>query len=94
MDSVKILEIKMIGAGIVFIAFPLIVIVGYALEPYLSVVSPNDGKLLIFASYVSLVVMIMAAVFIVYSLTRHKDWKMECEQRKVQVEKGLKDIVP
>ena len=31
MDGVKILEIKMIGAGIVFIAFALIVIVGYAL---------------------------------------------------------------
>lgn len=70
MDGVKILEIKMIGAGIVFIAFALIVIVGYALGPYLSVIFPNDGRQLILAAYISLVVMIFVAIFIIYSITR------------------------
>lgn len=73
MDGVKILEIKLIGAGIVFIAFALIVIVGYALGPYLNVVSPHDGKLLLFASHVSLVVMIVTAVSIVYSILKHRE---------------------
>ena len=73
MDGVKILEIKMIGAGIVFIAFALIVIVGYALGPYLTVVSPNDGKLIILASHLSLAIMIITALSIVYSILRHKD---------------------
>lgn len=73
MDGVKILEIKMIGAGIVFVAFVLITIVGYALGPYLTIVSLNDGKLLIFASHVSLAIMIVAAFSIVYSILRHRE---------------------
>lgn len=73
MDGFKIMEIKLIGAGIVFIAFALIVIVGYALGPYLTVVSPNDGKFLIFASHVSLAIMVVTALSIVYSILRHKD---------------------
>lgn len=73
MDGFNILEIKLIGAGIVFVAFALIVIVGYVLGPYLSVVSPHDGKLLIFASHVSFVVMIAVAVSIIYSILRYKN---------------------
>lgn len=73
MDEIKILEIKLIGAGIVFIAFALIVIIGYVLGPYLNIVSPNDGKLLIFASHVSFVVMIVTAISIIYSILKHKD---------------------
>lgn len=73
MDDINILEIKLIGAGIVFVAFALIVIVGYALGPYLNVVSPHDGKPLIFASHISFVIMIVAAFSIVYSILRHKD---------------------
>lgn len=70
MDWVRMFEIKMIGAGIVF---ALIVIVGYALGPYLNVVSPNDVKLLILASHISFVIMIVTAISIVYSILRHKD---------------------
>jgi len=44
MDDFSSLEIKMIGAGIVFIAFALIVIAGYAVGPYLNVISPNNGR--------------------------------------------------
>ena len=68
MNEVHILDIKLIGAGIVFIAFALIVVLGYALGPYLEVVSPNDGKLLIIASSVSLAAMLMTAGAIVYSV--------------------------
>lgn len=68
MDGVKILEIKMIGAGIVFIAFALIVIVGYALGPYLNVVSPNDGRQLIMAAHISLVVLVLGAASLIYSI--------------------------
>ena len=71
MDQIKILEIKLIGAGIVFIAFALIVVVSYTLGPYLNVISPHDGKLLIFASHVSFIVMIVTAFSIVYSILRH-----------------------
>lgn len=60
------LEFKIIGAGIVFIALALIVVIGFALGPYLEVVSPRDGKLLIIASTVSLAVMIGAAAVMVY----------------------------
>lgn len=73
MDEIKILEIKLIGAGIVFIAFALIVIIGYSLGPYLNIVSPNDGKLLIFVSHVSFIVMTVAAISIIYSILRYKD---------------------
>ncbi len=71
MNEVHILDIKLIGAGIVFIAFALIVVLGYALGPYLEVVSPNDGKLLIIASSVSLAAMLMTAGAIVYSVFKH-----------------------
>ena len=73
MNEVHILDIKLIGAGIVFIAFALIVIIGYALGPYLEVVSPHDGTQLILAAHVSLAVMIAAAGAIVYSVLRQKD---------------------
>ena len=62
MNEVHILDIKLIGAGIVFIAFALIVVSGFALGPYLEVASPNDGKLLILASAISLGVMIAAYI--------------------------------
>jgi hypothetical protein len=68
MNEVHILDIKLIGAGIVFIAFALIVVLGYALGPYLEEVSPHDGKLLIIASSVSLAAMLMTAGAIVYSV--------------------------
>jgi hypothetical protein len=45
MTEVHILDIKLIGAGIVFITFALIVIIGFALRPYHEAVSPHDGKL-------------------------------------------------
>ncbi|MEM5871904.1 MAG: hypothetical protein QW051_03460, partial [Candidatus Aenigmatarchaeota archaeon] len=61
-----------IGAGIVFIALALIVVIGFALGPYLEVVSPRDGKLLIIASTVSLAVMIGAAAVMVYETIRCK----------------------
>jgi len=73
MDDIKILEIKLIGAGIVFIAFALIVIVGYALGPYLNVVSPSDGKQLILVAHVALVMLIVTAISIVYSIISHSD---------------------
>jgi hypothetical protein len=73
MNEVHILDIKLIGAGIVFIAFALIVVLGYALGPYLEVVSPYDGKLLIIASSISLAAMLMTAGAIVYSVLKHKD---------------------
>ena len=73
MDEIKILEIKLIGAGIVFIAFALIVIIGYSLGPYLNIISPNDSKLLIFASHASFIVTIITAFSTVYSILRHKD---------------------
>jgi hypothetical protein len=73
MTEVHILDIKLIGAGIVFIAFALIVVLGYALGPYLEVVAPNDGKLLIIASSVSLAAMLMTAGAIVYSVLKQKD---------------------
>jgi hypothetical protein len=72
MNEVHILDIKLIGAGIVFIAFALIVIIGYALGPYLEVVSPNDGKLLVFASSISLAVMVVTAGVLIYSLMKGK----------------------
>ena len=72
MDDVNILQIKPIEAGIVFVAFALIVIVGYSLGPYLSVVSPHDGKVLILASHVSFLVMIVTAISVIYSIIRHK----------------------
>jgi len=70
MTEVHILDIKLIGAGIVFIAFALIVVLGYALGPYLEVVAPNDGKLLIIASSISLAAMLMTAGALVYSLLK------------------------
>jgi len=73
MNEVHILDIKLIGAGIVFIAFALIVVLGYALGPYLEIVSPNDGNLLIIASSVSLAAMLMTAGALVYSVLKHKD---------------------
>jgi hypothetical protein len=73
MNEVHILDIKLIGAGIVFIAFALIVIIGYALGPYLEVVSPNDGKQLIIAAHISLLIMIVTAGAIIYTVLRHKD---------------------
>ena len=73
MNEVHILDIKLIGAGIVFIAFALIVVLGYALGPYLEVVSPNDGKLLIIASSVSLAAMLMTAGALVYSVLKNKE---------------------
>ena len=73
MHGVKILEIKMIGAGIVFIAFALIVIVGYALGPYLTLISPNDGTQLILAAHISLVMLIFGAVSMIYSILRYKE---------------------
>lgn len=73
MNEVHILDIKLIGAGIVFIAFALIVVLGYALGPYLEVVSPKDGKLLIIASSVSLAAMLMTAGAMVYSVLKHKE---------------------
>jgi hypothetical protein len=73
MNEVHILDIKLIGAGIVFIAFALIVIAGFALGPYLEVASPNDGKLLILASAISLGVMIATACFIIYSMFKRKE---------------------
>lgn len=72
MNEVHILDIKLIGAGIVFIAFALIVIIGYALGPYLEVVSPHDGKQLILAAHVSLAVMIATAGAIIYVVLKHK----------------------
>lgn len=68
MNGVHILEIKLIGAGIVFIAFALIVVLGFALGPYLEEVSPHDGKLLILAAAISIGVMIATAGFVVYSM--------------------------
>lgn len=65
------MEIKLIGAGIVFVAFALIVIVGYALGPYLNVVSPNDGGQLILAAHVALVMLIVGAVSLMYSIVKH-----------------------
>jgi len=73
MNEVHILDIKLIGAGIVFIAFALIVVIGYALGPYLEVVSPHDGKLLILASTISLSAMLATAGAIVYSLLMHNE---------------------
>jgi hypothetical protein len=73
MNEVHILDIKLIGAGIVFIAFALIVVLGFALGPYLEIISSHDGKLLIFASAISLAAMLMTAGAIVYSVLRHKD---------------------
>ncbi len=73
MNEVHILDIKLIGAGIVFIAFALIVVLGFALGPYLEVASPKDGKLLILASAISLGVMIATACFIIYSMFKHKE---------------------
>lgn len=70
MNGVHILEMKLVGAGIVFVAFALIVVLGYALGPYLEIVSPNDGKLLIVASSVSLAAMLMAAGAMVYSILK------------------------
>jgi hypothetical protein len=72
MDAIR-LEFKLIGAGIVFIAFALIVIIGYALGPYLEVVSPYDGKQLIMAAHVSMTVMVVAAGSIIYLILRHKE---------------------
>jgi hypothetical protein len=74
MNAIR-LEFKIIGAGIVFIAFALIVIIGYALGPYLEVVSPNDGKQLILAAHVSLAMMSIIAISIIYSILKHKDQK-------------------
>ena len=71
MDDISILEIKLIGAGIVFIAFALIVIVGYALGPYLEIVSSNDGKQLILAAHVSFIMLFFGAISVVYSILRH-----------------------
>jgi hypothetical protein len=73
MNEVHILDIKLIGAGIVFIAFALIVVLGYALGPYLEVVSPHDGKLLIIASSISLAAMLITAGAMVYSVLKHKE---------------------
>lgn len=73
MSGLHILELKLVGAGIVFIAFALIVVLGFALGPYLEVVSPNDGKLLIIASSVSLAAMLMTAGALVYSVLKHKE---------------------
>lgn len=73
MNGVHILEIKLIGAGIVFIAFALIVVLGFALGPYLEIVSPNDGKLLIIASSISLAAMLMTAGALVYSVLKQKN---------------------
>ena len=70
MNEVHILDIKLIGAGIVFIAFALIVVLGYALGPYLEIISPKDGKLLVFASSVSPAVMVMTAGELIYSLVK------------------------
>ncbi len=72
MNEVHILDIKLIGAGIVFIAFALIVVIGYALGPYLEVVSPHDGKQLIIAAHVSMTVMVVTAAAIIYSIVAHK----------------------
>ena len=72
MNEVHILDIKLTGAGIVFIAFALNIALGYALEPYLEVVSPCDGKLLIIASSISLAAMLMTAGAIVYFVLKHK----------------------
>ncbi len=73
MNEIHILDIRIIGAGIVFIAFALIVVAGFALGPYLEVVSPYDGKLLIIASSISLGVMIATACFIIYSMFKRKE---------------------
>jgi len=73
MNEFHILDIKLIGAGIFIIAFALIVVLGYALGPYLEVVSPNDGKLLIIASSVSLAAMLMTAGALVYSVLKNKE---------------------
>ena len=70
MNEVHILDIKLIGAGIVFIAFALIVVLGYALGPYLEIISPHDGNLLIVASSISLAAMLMTAGALVYSLLK------------------------
>jgi len=72
MNEVHILDIELIGAGIVFIAFALIVVLGYALGPYLEIISPHDGKLLIIASSISLAAMLITAGAVVYSVLRQK----------------------
>ena len=68
MNGVPILELKLVGAGIVFVAFALIVILGFALGPYLETVSANDGKLLLLASSISFCVLIASACFGIYSM--------------------------
>ena len=70
MNEVHILDIKLIGAGTVFIAFALIVVLGFALGPYLEIISPHDGKLLIIASSISLAAMLITAGAVVYSVLR------------------------
>jgi len=46
--------------------------VGYAVGPYLNVVSPNDGRQLILAADISFIMLIFGAVSVVYSIFRHK----------------------
>lgn len=71
MDQIKILEIKLIGAGIVFIALALIVIAGYSLGPYLNSSSPGSGDLLITASHFAFAFMLIAAFFVIRSVFNH-----------------------
>lgn len=72
LDQIKILEIKLIGAGIIFIALSFIVIVGYSLGPYLNSSSPGDGDLIIWASHIAFSSILISSFFILRSVSNHK----------------------
>jgi hypothetical protein len=71
MDQIKILEIKLIGAGIIFIALALIVITGYGLGPYLNSSSPGSGDLLIIASHIAFISILVSTFYVIRSIINH-----------------------